>query len=66
MTPSASVTSEKVSTWTILRPSSFLTNATRWSSQLRAGDVVAGPFGGVPVAVVDPTDVGAVAALTLT
>ena len=52
--------------WTILQPNSFMTNATRWSSQLRAGDVVGGPFGDVPVAVVDPADVGAVAALALT
>jgi uncharacterized protein YbjT (DUF2867 family) len=52
--------------WTFLRPNSFHANALRWLPQLRAGDVVRGQFGDVPVAAVDPADVGAVAALALT
>ncbi len=42
-----------------------MTNATRWLPQLAEGDVVGGPFGSVPLAVVDPADVGAVAARAL-
>jgi uncharacterized protein YbjT (DUF2867 family) len=52
--------------WTYLRPNSFYANALSWVPQLRAGDVVRGQFGDVPIAAVDPADVGAVAALTLT
>jgi uncharacterized protein YbjT (DUF2867 family) len=52
--------------WTYLRPNSFYANALRWLPQLRAGDVVRGPFGSVPIAAVDPADVAAVAALALT
>ncbi|MTD15675.1 NAD(P)H-binding protein [Nakamurella sp. YIM 132087] len=48
--------------WTILRPNSFMANALRWLPQLRDGDVVRGQFGDIPVAVVDPDDIGAVAA----
>jgi uncharacterized protein YbjT (DUF2867 family) len=52
--------------WTFLRPNSFHANALRWLDQLGDGDVVRGPFGDVPVASVDPADIGAVAALALT
>lgn len=52
--------------WTILRPSGFHSNALRWLPQLRAGDVVREPFAAVPVASIDPADIGAVAALALT
>jgi uncharacterized protein YbjT (DUF2867 family) len=52
--------------WTYLRPNSFYANALRWLPQLQAGDVVRGQFGDVPIAAVDPADVGAVAALALT
>jgi uncharacterized protein YbjT (DUF2867 family) len=52
--------------WTMLQPNSFMANALQWVPQLAAGDVVRGPFGSVPVAAVDPADVGAVAALALT
>jgi uncharacterized protein YbjT (DUF2867 family) len=52
--------------WTILRPSGFMSNALRWSAQLRAGDVVRVQFPDAAVAVIDPDDIGAVAALALT
>jgi uncharacterized protein YbjT (DUF2867 family) len=38
--------------WTFLRPNSFMTNALEWAEQLRAGDVVRAPFGGVRVAMI--------------
>ena len=41
--------------WTVLRPSGFMSNALRWTPQLRAGDVVRAPFAGVRVAAIDPT-----------
>jgi uncharacterized protein YbjT (DUF2867 family) len=52
--------------WTILRPSGFMANALRWLPQLRDGDVVRAPFADVAVAAIDPADIGAVAATTLT
>ena len=52
--------------WTVLRPSGFMSNAVQWAPALRAGDVVREPFADVPVAVVDPADIGAVAARALT
>lgn len=52
--------------WTILRPSAFMTNAFEWVPQLRAGDVVRAPFADVAAAVIDPRDIGAVAAHALT
>jgi uncharacterized protein YbjT (DUF2867 family) len=51
--------------WTFLRPSMFMTNALQWVDQLAAGDVVRAPFPHVAAAVVDPADVGAVAAEAL-
>jgi uncharacterized protein YbjT (DUF2867 family) len=51
--------------FTILRPYGFMSNALRWRDQLRAGDVVREPFADVPVAVVDPHDIAAVAARAL-
>jgi uncharacterized protein YbjT (DUF2867 family) len=52
--------------WTVLRPSGFMSNALQWIPQLRAGDVVREPFADVPIATIDPFDIAAVAALTLT
>ena len=52
--------------WTILRPSAFMSNTFRWLPQLRAGDLVRVPFAGVRTAVLDPADIGAVAATALT
>jgi uncharacterized protein YbjT (DUF2867 family) len=52
--------------WTFLRPNSFMSNAFRWLPQLEEGDVIRGPFDDVAISTVDPDDLGAVAALTLT
>jgi uncharacterized protein YbjT (DUF2867 family) len=52
--------------WTVLRPSGFMANALRWRPQLAAGDTVREPFADIPVAVIDPADIGAAAALALT
>lgn len=51
--------------WTILRPSGFMSNALQWAPQLRGGDVVRAPFADVRVAVIDPRDIAAVAAESL-
>ena len=51
--------------WTILRPSGFMSNTLEWADQLRRGDVVRAPFADVPIAVIDPADIAAVAALAL-
>jgi uncharacterized protein YbjT (DUF2867 family) len=52
--------------WTILRPYGFMSNTLRWLDQLAAGDVVREPFASVPIAVIDPFDIAAVAAAALT
>lgn len=52
--------------WTSLRPSVFASNfAGMWSAQLRAGDVVTGPYAGASLAPIDDRDVAAVAAHAL-
>jgi uncharacterized protein YbjT (DUF2867 family) len=48
--------------YTFLQPNSFMSNVFRWLPQLRDGDVVRQPFAGVAVAMIDPDDLGAVAA----
>jgi uncharacterized protein YbjT (DUF2867 family) len=50
---------------TVLRPSMFMTNALQWADQLAVGDVVRVQWPAVAAAVVDPYDVGAVAASVL-
>jgi uncharacterized protein YbjT (DUF2867 family) len=50
---------------TSLRPSAFASNALQWADQLAAGDVVRAAFPDVPAAVIDPADIGAVAARVL-
>jgi len=52
--------------WTILRPSGFHANALRWRPQLEAGDVIRGPWAEVAIASIDPVDIAAVAAISLT
>lgn len=52
--------------WTFLQPNSFMTNTLQWLPQLRQGDVIRAAFPDVPVATVDPDDIGAVAAAALT
>jgi len=51
--------------WTVLRPVSFMSNTLQWIPQLQKGDQVEEPFADVPVAVVDPVDIAAVAAQAL-
>ena len=51
---------------TFLRPCSFQSNVLRWRDQLAEGDVVRAPFADVPVAMVDPADIAAVAVVALT
>jgi uncharacterized protein YbjT (DUF2867 family) len=52
--------------WTFLRPNSFMSNTFRWAPQLRTGDTVRLPFADVAVSMIDPDDLGAVAAAALT
>lgn len=65
MIRSESAVRESGLSWTILRPSAFMSNALRWLPQLTAGDVVRAPFAGVRTATVDPYDIAAVAAQAL-
>lgn len=51
--------------WTVLRPSGFMSNTLGWADALREGDVVVEPFADVPIAVIDPADIGEVAAAAL-
>lgn len=51
--------------WTILRPGGFQSNAFGWAEMVRTGRTVAAPFGDVALPVVDPRDIGEVAALAL-
>ncbi|MCV7099220.1 NAD(P)H-binding protein [Mycobacterium palustre] len=52
--------------WVSLRPSVFATNfAGMWSAQLRAGDVVAGPYAAASSAPIVESDIAAVAARAL-
>lgn len=53
------------SSWTILRPSAFMSNALRWVPQLREGDTVRAQFPTVATASIDPADLAAVAAAVL-
>lgn len=52
--------------WVSLRPSVFATNfAGMWSAQIRAGEVVAGPYGSASSAPIAESDIAAVAARAL-
>ncbi|HEY0229065.1 MAG TPA: NAD(P)H-binding protein [Mycobacterium sp.] len=52
--------------WVSLRPTVFATNfAGMWSAQLRAGDVVAGPYAAATTAPIVESDIAAVAARAL-
>jgi uncharacterized protein YbjT (DUF2867 family) len=51
--------------WTILRPSGFMSNALRWLPQLEHGDVVRLPWAGVAISLIHPEDIAAVAAASL-
>ncbi|MGH9227893.1 MAG: NAD(P)H-binding protein [Acidimicrobiales bacterium] len=52
--------------FTFIQPNAFMSNTFRWIPQLREGDVIRAPFAHVRAAMIDPDDVGAVAALALT
>lgn len=51
---------------TILRPGAFMTNALDWLPTIRAGGYVPDPIGSGRYAPIDPADIAAVAAITLT
>jgi uncharacterized protein YbjT (DUF2867 family) len=51
--------------WTILRPSSFASNALRWAEPITAGNPVPNMTGSGEQGVIDPRDVAAVAARAL-
>jgi uncharacterized protein YbjT (DUF2867 family) len=51
--------------FTFLRPSAFASNALQWADQLAKGDVVRAGFPDIAAAVIDPADIGAVAAAAL-
>jgi uncharacterized protein YbjT (DUF2867 family) len=52
-------------TWVSLRPSVFMSNfAGMWSPQIRAGDVVAGPYASAPIVDRDSSAIAAKALLT--
>lgn len=52
--------------WTVLRPSSFASNALRWAPAIRRGDAVQNSTGTGTQGVVDPRDVAEVAVQALT
>jgi uncharacterized protein YbjT (DUF2867 family) len=52
--------------FTLIQPNALMSNTFRWVPQLREGDVIRAPFARVRTAMIDPDDVGAVAALALT
>lgn len=52
--------------WTFLRPTAFMSNALSWASTVATHHVVHAPFATGRTAVVDPADIGAVAAACLT
>lgn len=51
--------------WALLRPGGFASNALAWAEPVRTRRTVAAPFGDVGVPVVDPADIGEVAAACL-
>ncbi|MEU2834283.1 NAD(P)H-binding protein [Streptomyces lavendulae] len=51
--------------WAVLRPGGFASNALWWAESVRTQRVVAAPFGGVGVPVIDPADIAEVAAACL-
>jgi uncharacterized protein YbjT (DUF2867 family) len=51
--------------WTFLRPNGFMSNTLQWAPQLAQGNVVRAPFADAPIAMIDPSDIGAVGAAAL-
>lgn len=56
---------ESGASWTILRPSGFMTDALRWADSIRSEGVVRVPFGDLSIPVIDSRDTAAVAAKAL-
>lgn len=52
--------------WTFLRPTAFMSNALAWAPTVATHSVAYAPFADGRTAVVDPADIGAVAAACLT
>ncbi|WP_406103689.1 NAD(P)H-binding protein [Micromonospora globbae] len=52
--------------WSILRPGGFASNSYAWAPSVKASRTVAAPFGDVGLPLIDPDDIAAVAAVTLT
>ena len=52
--------------WTFLRPTALMSNALNWAPMIAADQVVHAPFAVGRAAVVDPADIAAVAAASLT
>lgn len=52
--------------WTFLRPNGFMSNTLRWRDQLAAGDVVTDAFADYAVSMIDPLDLGELAAAAMT
>ena len=48
--------------WTHIRPGGFAVNTLQWAEQIKAGDVVYGPYAGAHMALIHEADMGAVAA----
>lgn len=56
---------ESGASWTILRPSGFMTDTLRWTDSIRSEGVVRVPFGDLSIPVIDSRDTAAVAAKAL-
>ncbi|QUQ64765.1 NAD(P)H-binding protein [Kutzneria sp. CA-103260] len=52
--------------WIMVRPMGFMSNALMWAGSIRAQDAVFAPYADGRVAVIDPLDIAAVAAVALT
>jgi uncharacterized protein YbjT (DUF2867 family) len=52
--------------WTFLRPTGFMSNALNWAPMIATDQVVHAPFAAGRAAVVDPADIAAVGAASLT
>jgi uncharacterized protein YbjT (DUF2867 family) len=52
--------------WTFLRPTAYMSNALNWAPMITTDQVVHAPFASGRAAVVDPADIAAVAAASLT
>ncbi|MEV6154814.1 NAD(P)H-binding protein [Nonomuraea sp. NPDC052129] len=51
---------------TMIRPSTFAVNTLWWADQIRAGDVVEGAYGALPMSLIHEADMAAVAVRALT